>query len=98
MGYIRFKGDKSMDGLAGDFIHDTDRGSLGDGLVEDQSRLDLSSRETVPRDVDDILIRLSTVEREQFEKLTVYTTLDPDVAVLVAGSTVTSEEESRVWL
>lgn len=35
---------------------------------------------------------------EDHERLTIDTTLDPDVSVLITGSTVTSVEESRVWL
>lgn len=59
MGYVRLKGDKGIDGLAGEVVGDTDDGRLGDSLVEDQSRLNLSSGETVPRDADDIWVRLS---------------------------------------
>jgi hypothetical protein len=35
---------------------------------------------------------------ENHEKLTVDTTLDPDVSVLITGSTVTGVEKSGVWL
>ena len=59
VGYIRFKGNKGIDDLTSDLVSDTDDGSLGDALVEDQGRLDLSSGETVPRDVDDIFVWLS---------------------------------------
>ena len=83
-----------MDGLAGEIVAHTNDGSLGDTLVEDQSRLNLSSRETVPRDTDDIWVWLSpcSVKREPFWKLTVYTAFDPDVTVLITGSAVTSVE------
>lgn len=35
---------------------------------------------------------------ENGEKLTIHTALDPDISVLIAGSTVTGVEESGVWL
>ena len=31
-------------------------------------------------------------------ELTIYATLNPDVSVLIAGSTVTGVEESGIWL
>jgi hypothetical protein len=48
-----------VDGLAGELVGDTDDGSFGDTLVENQRRLNLSSGETVPRDADDIWVRFS---------------------------------------
>ena len=35
---------------------------------------------------------------EDHEKLTIDTALNPDVSVLITGSTVTGVEESGVWL
>ena len=82
MRYSRLQGNESMDGLASEFISGTDDSSLSDARVHDEGGLDLSSRETVARDVDNI----------------VDTPLNPDVTVLVAGSTITSVEVSGVWL
>jgi len=50
----RFEGNKGEDSLTGEVISDTDHSSLGDTLVEDQGGLNLSSGETVTRDVDDV--------------------------------------------
>ena len=85
IGYIRFKSNIGVDDLASEFVVDTDDGGLGDALVGDQSGLYLSGGQTVARDIDDIWIRLSpsSVKWEPFEKLTVHTTLDPNVSVLI---------------
>ena len=53
-GYVRLEGNKGMDSLAGEIVGYTDDGSLCDTPVKDQCRLDLSSGETVSRDIDDI--------------------------------------------
>jgi hypothetical protein len=71
-----------MDGLTSELISSTDDGSLSDARVHDEGGLDLSSRKTMARDVDNI----------------VDTPLNPDVAVLVAGGSITSVEVSGVWL
>ena len=68
--------------------------------MEDQRGLDLSGGKTVSGDVDDIwvLFSLSSLKRENVETPTVYTTLDPDVSVFIAGSAITGVEESIEWL
>lgn len=43
-----------MDGLTSQFVIRANNGSLGNTVVEDKGRLNLSSRETVTRDVDDV--------------------------------------------
>jgi len=97
--YARLESNKGEDGLAGELIIDTDNGSLCDTLVEDQSRLDLSSGETVSRDVDDIWLPIQPIfSGASTERHTVKTTLDPNVSVFITGGTVTSIEKSRVWL
>lgn len=70
-----FDGDKGVDGLTRQFIGDTDNGGFGDGVVLDEGGLNLSGRETVSRDVDDV----------------VDTTADPVEAFVVATSSVTGE-------
>ena len=54
--YIRFECDESVHGLAGELVVGTDDGGLGDAREENECGLDLSGRETVTRDVDDIYI------------------------------------------
>ena len=53
-GYVRLESDEGVHGLAGELVIGTDDSSLGDTGIEDESRLDLSSRETMTRHVDDI--------------------------------------------
>ena len=52
--YVRLEGDEGVDSLARELVVGTDDGGLSDTRVEDEGRLDLGSRETVTRDVDDI--------------------------------------------
>jgi hypothetical protein len=73
-------GNKGSDCLASELIGHTDNSSLGDGVVLDQSGLDLSSGQTVTGNVDNV----------------VDTATDPVVALVVAGSTVASEVVSLV--
>jgi len=67
--------DEGVNGLAGEFIGDTDDGGFGNLRVLDQSGFDFSGGQTVSRNVDNI----------------VNTATDPVVAVLITASTVTSE-------
>lgn len=68
-------GDKGVDGLASQLVGDTNNGGLGNGVVLNQGSLNLSGRETVAADVDDI----------------VDTASDPVEALVVTGSSITSE-------
>lgn len=68
-------GDEGVDGLAGQLVRNTNDSRLGNGVVLDQSSLNLSGREAVTADVDDIINTAS----------------DPVEALVVTGSTVTSE-------
>lgn len=73
-------GDEGVDGLAGQLVGNTNDSRLGNGVVLNQSSLDLSGRETVTADVDDIID----------------TTSDPVEALVVTGSTITSELNIRL--
>ena len=50
--------------------------------MDDQRALNLCGGETMPRNIDDI----------------VHTSFDPDVAILIPSSTITSEVVAGVWL
>lgn len=52
--YSRLERNECIDGLASELICGTDDSSLGNTLVKDESRFNLSGRETVTGDVDDI--------------------------------------------
>ena len=52
--YIRFECDESVHGLASELVVGTDDGSLSDTGEKDEGRFDLSGRETVTGDVDDV--------------------------------------------
>lgn len=68
-------GDKSVDRLAGQLISDTNDSGLRDGMVVDEGSLNLSSRETMAGNVDNV----------------VNTSTDPVVAVMITSSSVTSK-------
>lgn len=68
-------GNEGIDGLAGQLVGDTNDSGLGNGVVLNQSSLNLSGRETVTADVDDIIDTAS----------------DPVEALVVTGSSITSE-------
>jgi hypothetical protein len=68
-------GDEGVDGLAGQLVGNTNDSRLGNGVVLNQSSLNLSGRETVTADVDDIIDTAS----------------DPVEALVVTSSTITSE-------
>ena len=71
-------GNEGVDGLAGELVGDTNDGGLGDGVMLDQSSFDLCGRESVPRDVDDV----------------VYASTDPVVTFVVSSSSVPGELSS----
>lgn len=77
-----FQADEGMDTLTCNVVGSPDNGSLGDGLVHDEGGFDLGGGETVSRDVDDVVDAAT----------------DPDVAVLVAGGTITGEVVAWVRL
>ena len=52
---VALERDEGADRLAGLLVGLADHGRLGDGLVGDDRRLDLSGREPVARDVDDVV-------------------------------------------
>lgn len=56
--------------------------SLSNTRVGDQRALDLRGGETMARNIDDI----------------VHASFDPDVAILIPSSSITSEVEAGVWL
>ena len=60
--YIRLECDESVHGLAGELVVGTDDGSLSDTGEKDEGRFDLSGRETVTGDVDDVW----TVDRSRW--------------------------------
>jgi hypothetical protein len=68
-------GNEGVDGLAGQLVRNTNDGRLSNGVVLNKSSLNLSSRETVTADVDDVIDTAS----------------DPVEALVVTGSTVASE-------
>ena len=52
--YIRLECDESVNGLACELVVGTDDGGLSDTREKDEGRFDLSGRETVTGNVDDI--------------------------------------------
>jgi hypothetical protein len=54
-GKVGLHSDESDDGLTSELVGDTDDGSLGDTVVEDEGGFDFGGRETVTRDVDDVV-------------------------------------------
>ena len=69
---------KGVDGLAGELVGNADNSSLGNGVVLDESGLDLGRRQAVAADVDDI----------------VDTSTDPVKALVVTSSAITGELKS----
>ena len=49
-----FKSDEGVDSLASELVVGTDDSCFSDTVVENEGRLDLSGRQTVTGDVDDI--------------------------------------------
>lgn len=70
------------DGLSGELVGHANDGSLGNAVVLNQCRLNLSGRETVTRDVDDV----------------VDTSSDPVVAIVITSSTVAGEVVAGIRL
>ena len=70
---------ESIDGLACELIRYTYYSCFGDGVVLDERGLDLSGREAVARDIDDV----------------VDTTTNPVEALMIAACAVTSELQYR---
>jgi hypothetical protein len=68
-------GNKGVDCLAGQFIADTNHGGLGNRMVLNQRGFNLGSRETVTRNIDDI----------------VNTASDPVVSLVITSGPVTRE-------
>jgi hypothetical protein len=68
-------GDEGVDGLASQLVSNTNDSRFSNGVVLNQSSLNLGGRETVTADVDDI----------------VDTASDPVESLMVTGSTITSE-------
>lgn len=68
-------GNESVDSLAGEFISNTDDGSLTDSGVLNEGSFDFGGGETVATDVDNIID----------------TAADPVEAFVVTGSAITSE-------
>ncbi len=52
--YVPLESDEGVDGLASELIVGTDDGRLSNTIVENECGLDLSSGQTMTRDVDDI--------------------------------------------
>ena len=71
---------KRIDGLAGQFVIDTNNGRLANGFVLNESSLNLSRRQTVTADVDNV-INAST---------------DPVEALVVTGGTISGELQYQV--
>ena len=88
-----------MDGLAGELVVGTDDGGLGDSRVEDESGLDLSGGQAMSRHFDDIYIsKIKSDPKREQTGFTIYSAFDPNVSVLVADSTVSSVEITRIRL
>lgn len=79
LGYI-LEGDESVNGLSSELIGDTDDSGLSDVWMGEESGLDLSSGQSVTRDVDDII----------------NTSTDPVVSLVITSSAITSEVVSLV--
>ena len=88
-----------MYGLARNFVGSTHNRRFSDARVEDESGLDLSGGQAMSRHFDDIYISKveSDPKREQ-TGFTIYSAFDPNVSVLVADSTVSSVEITRIRL
>jgi len=74
--------DESVNSLAGEFVIDTDDSGFGYGVVFDESGFNFGGRETVTRDIDDV----------------VDTASDPVITFVIATCTVTSELEMLVCI
>ena len=87
---LRLEGDECIHGLTGKLVCSTNNSCLSDTLVEDEGRFNLSGRETMARDVDDIYGKNNEHYSgiRNIERHTVNTALNPDVAMLVASGAI----------